>query len=359
MIRRAGPLAAALLACGLCACAPDRAPVQLRATHHVFGSLATLEVRAASRAEAEAAIAAAMQRLAERHRQWHPWQSSELTALNARLAAGDTVAIPPSLAPLFEAALPLVRASDGAFDPAAGALVALWGFHTADYPVRAVPPEPAAIARWRAAHRRLDAVVTESGEVRGGGTVQLDFNAIAEGVASVEVMHLLAARGVRDALLDLGGDVSAMGSAEGRPWRVALRDPLADSPLATVALADGEALYASGGYARYLEHDGRRWPHVLDPRTGQPAQGALATVVLAREAPRADAAATALMVVGADGMASLLAGMGVACALLVDARGTIHLTAAFASRVHGLPPARPRRLVETGDEDCGSASRGG
>lgn len=335
------------------ACAPQQAgPARRQATHHVFGTLATLDVRADSARDADDAIAMAMRMLARRHQQWHAWEPSDLTALNARVAGGAEARIPEALAPLFAESLPMVTASGGAFDPAAGALIALWGFHTSDYPVAGPPPDAAALASWRAAHRRLDAVVSSGSRITAGARVQFDFNAIAEGVASGEVMAALAAAGIEHALLDLGGDVSARGDAGDRAWRVALRDPLDDGALAWLELADGESLFASGGYAKYRTDGAQRWPHVLDPRTGAPARGAIASAVLARDPARADATATALMVVGAAGMPALLERARIACALVVDASGVVHATAALAARLHDLRADRPLRRAPSETGNC-------
>jgi thiamine biosynthesis lipoprotein len=340
--------AAFALVAALACTTRDDGRARRQATHHVFGTLATLDVRADSARDADAAIATAMRMLATRHRQWHAWEPSELTALNARVADGTEALVPDALAPLFAASLPMVAASDGAFDPAAGALIARWGFHTSDYPVAGPAPDPAELTGWRTTHRRLDAVTVDGKQIAAGARVQFDFNAIAEGVASAEVMATLAAAGVEHALLDLGGDVTARGDAGGRAWRVALRDPLVDGALAWVELGDGESLFASGGYAKYRSEGSQRWPHVLDPRTGQPARGAIASAVLARDPARADATATALMVVGAEGMPALLERAQLSCALVVDAAGLVHATPSMAERLRDLREDRP--LERTGSE---------
>ena len=311
----------------------------------MFGSLSTIEL-VAPRAAADAALAEIERTLNARYREWHPWEPSALTALNAAIARGEPHRPVASVRALIDAARPLVAASGGRFDPAAGGLVALWGFHTGDYPVRTPPPDDEAIARWLAARPRYDALV-----VGGDGivqsrhrTLQLDFNAIAEGMATRELAAILDAHGIRDALIALGGDVHARGSRGGRAWRVAIRDP-GGGVLAAVALAHGESLYASGGYARWREGDGGRASHVLDPRSGRPAAGAIASAVLARDPVRADAAATALLVAGAAEWREVAAVMDVPCALIVDDAGVVHATRAMSARIE---PRTTRRIVSAG-----------
>ena len=310
----------------------------------MFGSLATIEL-VAPRAATEAALAEIERTLNARHREWHPWEASALTALNAAIARGEPHRPAESVRALIDAARPLVVASGGRFDPAAGGLVASWGFHTGDYPVRTPAPNDASVARWLAARPRYDdLVVRADGAVESRSrSLQLDFNAIAEGMATREIAAILDAHGIVDALVALGGDVHARGARGGRPWRVAIRDP-DGGVLAAVALADGESLYASGGYARWREGGGGRASHVLDPRSGRPATGALASAVLARDPVRADAAATALLVAGAAEWRDAAAAMDVPCALIVDAAGVVHATRAMSARME----LRTGRRIRTG-----------
>jgi len=298
---------------------------------YVFGSLARIEL-VAPPARARAVLDDVERTLDVMHRDWHPWEPSALTALNAALAEGRPHRTPPTLLALIAAARPHVAASDGRFDPAVGGLVALWGFHTSDWPITSPEPDAAAIERWRAARPRLDDVHV-AGELVSSGNraVQLDFNAIAEGMATRTIVATLAAHEVRAALIALGGDVHALGARGARGWNVAVRDPDRGA-LATVVLADGESLYASGGYGRYREGAAGRLPHLLDPRTGHPARGLVASAVLVRDPVLADAAATALVVAGPREWHEVAARMGIACALVVDEAGVVHATRAFAAR---------------------------
>lgn len=296
----------------------------------VFGTTAELALRGPG--ELAAAADDIQRRFAALENEWHPWQESSLRRLNLALAAGEAHDSTPAVIALILAAQPLVVASDGAFDPAAGALVAAWGFHTDDWPARA-EPDRAAIDAFRAARPRLDSLRIEGLRVYPGDPgLQLDFNAIAEGAAAAQALALLRAHGVRHALLDLGGDVVALGDAGGRAWRVALRDP-GGGVLGWSELRDREALFASGSYAKFREDDGRRRPHVVDPRSGEPVEDSAASAVLAHDPLLADAAATALMVGGAAGFEALVRGLGLRCALLLTRDDRLYITAAMARRL--------------------------
>lgn len=296
----------------------------------VFGTTAELDLRGPG--DLAAAADAVQRRFGALESEWHPWRESSLRRLNAALAAGTAHDSTPAVVDLIEASLPLVAASAGAFDPAAGALVAAWGFHTDDWPAR-MEPDRAAIDAFRAARPRLGSLRIDGLRVHPGDRgLQLDFNAIAEGAAAAQALGLLRGHGVRHALLDLGGDVVALGDAGGRAWRVALRDPRG-GVLGWSELRDGEALFASGSYSKFREDGTRRRPHLVDPRSGEPVEGSAASAVLAHDPLLADAAATALMVGGAAGFEGLVHGLGLRCALLLTSDDRLYLTAAMARRL--------------------------
>lgn len=317
----------------------------------VFGTAAELRhadtTAVPLRDDAARRIAALWQ---QREQDWHPWRASALMAFNTALAADGVAVLPPSLQPLVARSQPLLIESKGAFDPGIGRLVAAWGFHTGDYPIRTPAPADATLDAWAA---RPDSLRDLRCDARWRCTttapaLQLDFNAMAEGLALEQGAALLRSLGAGNALMNLGGDVLALGSNAGAAWRVGLDDG-EGGVLGGVALHDGEAFMSSGRYAKYREApDGERWPHVLDPRTGRPAMGARLSAVLHPDPVRADAAATALMVAGPAGFERIVRGMGLGCALLIDAEGRAWLTRGMAARFqwqHEVPEAE---RIDTG-----------
>lgn len=337
---RAAVLALALAGCG--------EPPRVEREFFVFGTTAELTLRGDG---ALAPAADDIERLfAARDDEWHPWRESALTRLNAALAAGVAHPTRPSIVDLIETSRPLVADSGGRFDPAAGALVAAWGFHTSEWPARAAV-DAAATRRWPLTRPRFESLRVVGLQVEAGDRgLQLDFNAVAEGVAARDALALLRTRGVRHALLDLGGDVAALGDAGGRAWRVALRDPRG-GVLGWVDLRDGEGLFASGSYAKFRDDPDRRRPHVVDPRSGQPVAGSAASAVLSADLPRADAGATALMVAGRDEAAAVAASMRLGCVLLLTDDDQLLLSEGLRARLQLLrEPAR--RRVLPGGPDC-------
>ena len=356
----AGVLAGAALAVVLASCRPP--PGDYSAEWLLFGSPATLQLPATGDARGEQLLAVLRSELAPLERDWHPWQAGALVELNAAFAAGQPAAAPDSLHWLLALSRPWPPLTGGLFEPAAGGLVRLWGFHTGDYPLGSPPPDGAAIAAWRAAAPALSQVVAlADGRLASSNpAVQLDFNAIAEGAAMRLAVDRLRQSGVRHALLGIGGETMALGQRGGRPWRVGIRDPFgaADGTvLAGIELADGEALFSSGSYRKFRRApDGGRWPHLLDPRTGMPARGVAAVSVVHSDPVRADVAASSLFIAGAEGFEALAQRLGTGCALLLTEADVLYVTRALLPRLR--LQREPARTVEVDGGDACAATTG-
>lgn len=330
---RALLVAIVLTALAFAALRPSTEPV-VRDSLWVFGSLAELELHHPDAAVANAAIAEVSLRWSGFHRDWHPWEDGALTQLNTALREGRrSQLLPQALLDLVALGQRFELESGGLLNPATGQLISLWGFHTSEFPVRTAAPSMATVAQIIERQPSMQDVMLEGGHAASANpAVQLDFSALAEGLALSEARAILGAHGVAHALVTLGGDVIALGEQGRRPWRVAIRHP-DGGVLAEVDLFDGEALFSSGGYQRYREDGDGRWPHLIDPRSGRPSAGALASAVLHRDPVRADAASTALAIGGVEAFDRLVRDMQAHCALLVDREGMLHATPAMIGRL--------------------------
>jgi FAD:protein FMN transferase len=326
-VSRAGVFLLALL---LAACTPTQS--RHNATFFVFGTTVTLQFDAPA-ATAETIEAAVAQHLQQRHREWHAWEPGALGVLNQAIARGEVAATTPSIAALIRSGQQLAHQSEGLFDPGVGKLIALWGFHSSDWPIRTPPPDAEQLLQYRQQRPSISHLKLTKNTVRTASRdVQLDFGGLAKGAAANEVMALLSEFGVQHALLELGGDVAAINRAHQPPWRVGVRDPNAADTLGGVLLSDRESLFTSGTYARFSVADGERSAHILDPRSGTPAHGLRAATVLTQDALLADATATALIVAGRDWQRTARA-MGVAAVLVIDDANNCTMTAAMAARL--------------------------
>ena len=231
---------------------------------------------------------------------WEP--GSDLSRFN-RSAPGSWQPLPPAFSRVLAAALSVADASDGAFDPAMGALADLWGFgpHGPRESIPAPDMVAEALARSGRAGIEHDPALLRARRTR---PAQLDFSGIAKGYGVDAVAAHLLAQGNEDFLVEVGGELRGHGvKPDGQPWWVELESP-PGSKIAPVRVAlHGLAVATSGNYRRYFEHDGRRYAHTLDPRSGAPlANGVVSVSVLHSECMMADAWATALTVLGAEGM---------------------------------------------------------
>ncbi|MEM9761301.1 MAG: FAD:protein FMN transferase [Pseudomonadota bacterium] len=329
---------AALVAClGLLALAtlfrPGNVAVEFRETRYVFGTLVEIVIRdtdAQMAREAAAEVGALLQSL---HHDWHAWQQGRLTDLNAAIAARRPSRMDPRLATVLTEGQRLACLSGGLFQPAIGRLVALWGFHADTLP-EGGPPSASAVAALRRANPRMADLRLDGDILRSTNpAVQLDLGGFAKGAALDLANEALRARGIENAVLNAGGDVNVLGTHGARPWRVAVRDPFVWGAIASVALRPGEVLYTSGNYERFFEHEGARFAHIVDPRTGVPVREIVSVSVLDTNGLRADAAATALSVAGRSGFAATAAAMGVEAVLMIADDGEVIATPAMRARL--------------------------
>ncbi len=263
---------------------------------------------------------------------------SELAALN-RAPAGAPFALSADLYAVLAAAQTVAQASDGAFDVTVAPLVDTWGFGPPQgRTTRGVPPL-ARVQRLRPAvdYRalRLDAAARTATKLREG--LRADLGGIAKGYGVDLAARALEAGGVRDYMLEAGGEVRVRGRhADGRPWRIGIERPDAWPPRAhyVVPLAGG-AMATSGDYRIYFEQGGKRYSHEIDPASGSPIDHRLCSVtVVADDCMTADALATALIVLGPERGWALAQAQGLAAYFIErNAAGglTDRATPAFAA----------------------------
>ena len=218
----------------------------------VFGTRVDVAVYGDSQAEADAAAGAVLREFDRLHRAYHAWEPSELTVLNAALARGETATVSDELAAMLKDAQQIAATGDQLFNPALGGLIALWGFHTDNFvPQR---PDPAQLQALLDARPSMADLVIDGNRVSSRNpAVQLDLGGYAKGYALDRAAAILRENGVANALINIGGNVMALGKKGDQPWRIGIQHPRTPAPLATLPLYDGEAVGTSGDYQRYFE----------------------------------------------------------------------------------------------------------
>lgn len=329
-----------------------------RASFVIFGGLTLVELRGVSEDDAAIVFGKIGELLQRDQRAWHPWEISDLMRLNAAIAQGEPYRASPELSGLLRRAQQAYSASGGLFNAAIGSLVDLWGFHTSEFPITTPPPPQQNIDATLATQPRMDqlTIADDGTVVSTNRTIQVDLNGLAEGYAAEQIAELLQRHGITNALINVGGDVLALGRADDRPWRVGIRSAQRED-YAAAELQGREALFTSGNYNRYREDEGQRWGHVLDPRTGQPARGVTSVSVIHDAPVTADVAATSLMIAGPADFIRIARGFGIACAVLVTDDGTVFITPAMQKRLtYTEPPARVQVTESLGTE-CATSKK--
>jgi thiamine biosynthesis lipoprotein len=315
---------------------------------YVFGTLVEVSVYGADEAVAKQGISEVMREFQRLHDLLHAWQPSELSNLNSAISQGNGKAVSHELATMLIEAAQLSAISNGLFNPAIGGLIQTWGFQADDFKAT-LPDEKKITALLKANPQMSDLSFSpacspspspsERGELcisSRNRSVQLDLGGYAKGYALDRAADILKQQGMNNALINIGGNVLALGSHGHRPWRVGIQHPRKPGALATLELHDGEAIGTSGDYQRYFELDGKRYCHVIDPRTGQPVQSVQAVTILthgSRAGLLSDGSSKPLFISGVSGWADAAKTMQLDEALLIDADGVVHLTAAMQKRL--------------------------
>ena len=302
---------------------------------YVFGTLVEVSVYGEPEPKARQAVSEVMREFQRLHDMLHAWQPSELSEMNAAFAKGGSIAISAELVAILQDATQLSQQSQGLFNPAIGGLVQLWGFHADEF--KPVQPDKKKVGLWVAANPQMSDITIVRGRAQSKNKfVQVDLGGYAKGYALDRAAELLHKQGIRNALINIGGNILALGRHGDRPWRVGIQHPRKSGALATLDLRDGEAIGTSGDYQRYFMIGDVRYCHLIDPRSGYPMQGVQAVTILThgqRAGVLSDADSKPLFIAGATGWRTAAKEMGLSEAMLVDGQGKIHLTAELQKRL--------------------------
>jgi thiamine biosynthesis lipoprotein len=321
---------------------------------YVFGTQVDVTIYGADETKARQSIVLVMHEFQRLHDELHAWKPSELSELNTAFAQGKSKLVSPELAAMLKDATRVSAQSDGLFNPAIGGLIQTWGFQADDF--KAVLPDEKRIAVLVKADPQMSDLVfldpySSNSPVptrSRNRSVKLDLGGYAKGYALDRAAAILREQGIHNALINIGGNVMALGTHGSRAWRVGIQHPRKPAPLATLELHDGEAIGTSGDYQRYFELEGKRYCHLIDPRTGYPVQGVQAVTILTHgehAGLQSDASSKPLFISGTRGWLAAARKMQLDEALLIDAEGVVHLTAAMQKRLKFTDESTRREVI--------------
>ncbi len=300
----------------------DEGPTGCRESKFLMGTLVTVTVNGDTTSAVNSCKAvlheiARIEDLASFHK------PSPLNDVND--AAGTApVETDPELRGLIALSLTLAKQTNGAFDPTIGALTRLWNFSGPGEPR---VPAPSEIEHALACVGWKDVQIDET-----HGTVflprrgmALDLGGLVKAYALDQARTILKERGVRSALVDIGGDILALGQkATSKKWRIGVKDPAKPAAIRGIVELADQFILTSGDYERFLEQGGTRYHHILDPKTGYPARGIRSVTLVAKD-PLATAPAGVFVMGIARGI-SFLEQLPDVYGWLIDDQDVVHET---------------------------------
>lgn len=245
-------------------------------------------------------------------------EDSDVGRIN-RSAGGGPVAVDPEVYEVIERALEISGMSSGAFDITVAGIGGLWSFD----PERPRIASPEEIAKRLPLISWKDVVLDKPnhavGLARAG--MRINLNAIAKGYAVDRAIDALVRRGVEMAMVNAGGDLRVIGSRAKRPWHVGIEHPRKPGNLIGWLPVTDRAVATSGDYEKFIEKNGKRYCHIIDPKTAKPASSCQSVTVVAGETWLADALATAVFVMGPKKGMEMVEDMAGVQAVIIDSQG--------------------------------------
>ena len=251
---------------------------------------------------------------------------SELSRVN-RQAAQEPVVVSGELFGIVGLAIELSRLSNGAFDVTYESVGYLY-----DFRARRRPTADQIGKRLEAIDfRSVSLVETDRTISFGRPGMRINLGGIAKGYAVERAAGMLAAEGIRHAVLSAGGDSRMIGDRRGQPWVIGIRHPRDENKVVTRLPLVDEAISTSGDYERFFEEGDQRFHHIIDPSTGQPSRGVRSATVIGPDATWTDALSTSIFVLGLEEGLALVERLEAFEAIVVDAAGSLHYSSGLTT----------------------------
>lgn len=275
---------------------------------------------------AEKALQEAEEKMSELEQVWSVTEEgSEIYRVNH--SNGEPVTVSEQTAEVIDYAISMAKDTDGALEPTIYPILRAWGFTTGENQV----PENTKIQELinQIGYKKISLT---GNQIRLQQGTELDLGAVGKGYAGDLVIEVLKEQGITSALLDIGGNIQAIGTRpDGTDWQLGIRNPYGEGTLGTLFVAD-KAVVTSGNYERYfVGEDGKEYGHIIDPETGYPVENDLAAMtIIAEEGKQGDALSTAMYVKGLEGAISYWKAHQDFEMIAVTDKGEIYLTEEIA-----------------------------
>lgn len=297
-----------------------------RQSAFLMGTLVEIKVVTNNSETAREVISAALLRMQAIEEEMSHYKSGSVLFKINQQAGKQHVNISPAFFDLLARGKHWGEISQGTFDITIGAISSLWNFENQKLPdnhsIKAALP--------LVDYKLLKLNQKERSAFLPKEGMALNLGGIAKGYAVDEALQVIKDRGIKHALVDAGGDMRALGGkSAGKPWKIGLQHPRQHKQIITSIPLSDKAIVTSGDYERFFMRGGKRYHHILNPDTGQPATGLIGVTVIAPTAETADVLSTAVFVLGAEKGLELITQQPECEALLITSSGDIITTGGF------------------------------
>jgi FAD:protein FMN transferase len=303
--------------------------IKRTASTKVMGTSLEIAVLGREVKSLDIAIRAAIKEMKRVESVFTTWDSESIISKVNREAGGQPVIVPTEVIKLTQRAIQLSKQSEGAFDITWGSVGKLWDFKAKK---EAIVPSKNKIENALAGVGYLKIKIDEEKStlwLPKGTTI--GYGGIAKGYGVDRAIEALKKHKIRNAIVNAGGDLRTIGTEFGRPFNITIKHPRDNKKYLAILPIANAAVVSSGDYERFIMVGGKRYSHILDPRTGWPVNHTQSVSLLAPSAALADALATGVFVLGAEKGLALVESMKGVEALIVDARGALHLSSGLKS----------------------------
>lgn len=333
-------------------------PNALKNQAYVFGTLVEVIITENNEQNAQQAMNLVLEEFDKLNDQFHAWNdTSELSLVNKFISknSGDTnkkIAISKQLAEIILQSQQISQQNDYIFDAGIGKLIELWGFQQDDFENNKVPTKQQIQQFLDTKPSIKNIIISQDNNDKNNyyltsnnAEVALDFGGYLKGLALDNAAKILQQNNIKNALINIGGNVYALGNKFGNAWKIGIRHPRESGPIALLELNDNEALGTSGDYQRFFEENNIRYSHLLNPKTGYPANQTQSLTILTNQQTLnseinknlsigllSDVYSKPLFIAG-DNWISIAKKLNLKYVLRVNSNGEIEITEDFYKRI--------------------------
>lgn len=247
----------------------------------VFGTIIDIKIYGETKINAEKVSSKIFNEFHRLHKLLHPWEDGFITDINNAIAKNKSIDINnDEVISIINNAKNLEAKTKSLFNPSIGKLVKLWGFHSNDYSQETIPNKDT-IERLVLSNPSLNDIKINKKILKSkNNDVQIDLGGYAKGYALDKAKKILQNNNVKNALINIGGNILALGQHGERDWKVGIQNPRKPNALATINLESGWSIGTSGDYQKFIIVDNKRYSHLINPKTGYPSNNTQSATIL-------------------------------------------------------------------------------